>query len=714
MAAAINYQDQLLQCNICLDRLKSPRALPCLHSFCETCLQQHVKISHNSKGRTNSQFMCPTCRTPTNITKQGVTGFPVDFRINQLNDVLETMSKKRNSKHFVCEICTYGDSANMAAKKYCTDCQKYFCNNCSMKHKMSVVLKSHSLVDVLSYDEEEILFCTTHKNEPIKFFCKPCDLEICLFCVLGDHENHMISSFEDVYVVKKDNLTACMNHIENQISFLNAHIFDITCKEGNIRIKYVEEKLAHSKRHKYRANRSSEKYMDLLDTTYKIQAQNYKEEKDHCYEYLSQFKMIRNKVEVIMRSGNVRVLLDVYSNILHEIQQIDVRTEIIRFDMHLNSSEKSKQHFQFLRLMEPRHYSDRSFYPIQSGDNQRQLNFRRGDNPRQLNFQRGENFTLVTDKTSMETGYNLKRLTTALNRMSRLSTAMLPRQLYNPSKYQTINQPKLKLVYKIGGFGHEPGLLNLPFGISFLTDNVLVVSENGNGRIQKFDSSGQSLECIQLRSGYPRCVTTGNNDEIFITDEHNKCIKKISKETETKINQSKDDIHFPYGIAALDDGNLVVSDMIYERMSIIKPTGEMTLQFGHYGNTNSTFDNPSYVATDGELILISDSGHHQVKVFDKSGKYMWKMGDYGSDNGELRYPKGLAVSPLGNIVVADSGNNRVVMFSKTGQFMTILLTMDDNIDRPIDIACSSSGLLGVAMPDIHEVFVYQLDQTFRQ
>jgi hypothetical protein len=54
------------------------------------------------------------------------------------------------------------------------------------------------------------------------------------------------------------------------------------------------------------------------------------------------------------------------------------------------------------------------------------------------------------------------------------------------------------------------------------------------------------------------------------------------------------------------------------------------------------------------------------------------------------------------------------MFSKTGQFMTILLGMDDNIDRPIDIACSSSGLLGVAMPDRHEVFVYQLNQTFRQ
>jgi hypothetical protein len=68
--------------------------------------------------------------------------------------------------------------------------------------------------------------------------------------------------------------------------------------------------------------------------------------------------------------------------------------------------------------MEPSHYSDRSFNHIQRADNPRQLNFRRGDNPSQLNFQRGENSTLETDKTPMETGYNLKRLTTATNHIS--------------------------------------------------------------------------------------------------------------------------------------------------------------------------------------------------------------------------------------------------------------------------------------------------------
>ena len=178
---------------------------------------------------------------------------------------------------------------------------------------------------------------------------------------------------------------------------------------------------------------------------------------------------------------------------------------------------------------------------------------------------------------------------------------------------------------------------------------------------------------------------------------------------QTIIKYSKDCVHFPYGIVALSDGNLVVSDMIYERLTIMKPSGETILQFGCHGYTNSTFDNPSYLATDGINIIVSDSGHHQVKVFDKTGKFLRKMGSFGSDNGELKYPKGIAVTRQGSIIVADSGNNRVVMFSTTGESSITLLDINDNIDRPIDVACSTCGLLAVAMPDRNKISVYKLD-----
>lgn len=685
--------EDLIKCNICLDKLKSPRALPCLHSFCEVCLQQHVRITQNTIDKSKSHFPCPTCRSLSKLPKDGVKGFPIDFRINQINDVLETISNKSNPTNLTCEMCV--DVTH--AIQYCTDCKKYFCRNCGTKHQMSKVLKSHVLINVYHHDNEAWA-CKTHKKEPIKFFCKECDIGICLFCVLGNHQHHIISSNEDLYATKKNCLVNCLTHINNQISFLNGRIFDITCKEGQIRSKYMEEKL--TQRSPCHSQGSLDKYSDFLDISYKSKCHHFKKEKDHCYEYLLQFKMIKNKLESIKESGNSQILLDFHSHILEEVQTIDVKSQINQFELELNSFEKTSHTFHFLSVLEQR----RGLMLGADNLSDKKINM---ESARVLNIHRGNNTT-----TDEKLKYYLEKSFRSpfSNCLNQLSTMVLPQQPYNPAKYQSdTSTAKVKCLYRIGGCRRFSSPLNLPFGITFLAGDILVVAENGSGRIQKFDRFGKCIESKRLTSGYPRCVTVGRNNEIFLTDEHNKCITQILRDGETKINLSKDLIHFPYGIATLGDDNLVVSDMIYERLSIIKPTGEIVLQFGCHGNKDSDFDNPSYIATDGYNILVSDSGHHQVKVFDKLGNFIHKIGSYGSNNGELKYPKGIAVTNQGSIIIADSGNNRVVMFSKTGDFVTNLLDINDNIDRPIDVACTTTGLLAVAMPDKHEVTVYKLN-----
>ena len=53
-----NIREQFLLCKICLDDLKYPKTLPCLHTFCAQCL--HYYIEHNNiDGR---KFTCPVCR----------------------------------------------------------------------------------------------------------------------------------------------------------------------------------------------------------------------------------------------------------------------------------------------------------------------------------------------------------------------------------------------------------------------------------------------------------------------------------------------------------------------------------------------------------------------------------------------------------------------------------------------------------------------------
>jgi hypothetical protein len=66
--SATNNMENTLSCSICIDRFKTPKVLPCLHSFCEACLSSHI-IQTAKLGVT--QFLCPICREPTNNPKPG-------------------------------------------------------------------------------------------------------------------------------------------------------------------------------------------------------------------------------------------------------------------------------------------------------------------------------------------------------------------------------------------------------------------------------------------------------------------------------------------------------------------------------------------------------------------------------------------------------------------------------------------------------------------
>ncbi|XP_072041977.1 uncharacterized protein [Amphiura filiformis] len=80
MAANKLIQD-LLECGICLHRYNQPRGLPCLHCFCHECLSRYCQ------GKTH--ILCPNCRNPTAVPKQGVSGFPAHFMANTLQETLD-------------------------------------------------------------------------------------------------------------------------------------------------------------------------------------------------------------------------------------------------------------------------------------------------------------------------------------------------------------------------------------------------------------------------------------------------------------------------------------------------------------------------------------------------------------------------------------------------------------------------------------------------
>ena len=83
---------QSFECAICLERLRVPKALPCLHTFCLTCLQRHIKSTVTSKAAKNIRFLCPECRVecsppnPKKPVEEWAAQFPSNFHLQRLID----------------------------------------------------------------------------------------------------------------------------------------------------------------------------------------------------------------------------------------------------------------------------------------------------------------------------------------------------------------------------------------------------------------------------------------------------------------------------------------------------------------------------------------------------------------------------------------------------------------------------------------------------
>ena len=44
---------------------------------------------------------------------------------------------------------------------------------------------------------DHLVFCTTHADEPIKFFCKQCSISMCITCHVVTHKNHDTVTVQD-------------------------------------------------------------------------------------------------------------------------------------------------------------------------------------------------------------------------------------------------------------------------------------------------------------------------------------------------------------------------------------------------------------------------------------------------------------------------------------------------------------------------------------
>ncbi|XP_054848310.1 E3 ubiquitin-protein ligase TRIM56 [Eublepharis macularius] len=203
-----------LTCTICLERLRQPKILPCLHTYCQDCLR---KLAAGQ-----SALQCPECRQHVPLPA-GVGGLKTNFFINGLLDLVHPAVRTGAT----CSLCPLlSQDAGQCAVSRCLDCADNLCQACASGHRCSRLTHAHYIVDIEGYlsgeyDEEarkrQASQCQEHHGESLRFFCTPCATALCRECRLGPHLEHPCLSLSEAAKARCPIIEGLLAGVEEKI-----------------------------------------------------------------------------------------------------------------------------------------------------------------------------------------------------------------------------------------------------------------------------------------------------------------------------------------------------------------------------------------------------------------------------------------------------------------------------------------------------------------
>ena len=145
---------------------------------------------------------------------------------------------------------------------------------------------------------------------------------------------------------------------------------------------------------------------------------------------------------------------------------------------------------------------------------------------------------------------------------------------------------------------------------------------------------------------------------------------------------------------------------------------------GTTGTGTGQMERPFGVAVDKSgNVWIADRENNCVQEYSPTGtlirQFGSKYGAPGSGNGQFSDPRGIAISPSGNVWVTDLGNKRVQEFNEKGEFIRAVtyaggLLGAGKMTEPYAVATGPEEILWVTDIGSHRVYQFKENGTFVQ
>ncbi|KAJ5078390.1 bonus isoform c-related [Anaeramoeba ignava] len=170
---------KLLYCSNCKQAFNNDAHwMPtCMHALCSKCLNKALESKPVEEKDEPDEFAtiltCPICKNAYKLEDELQEELPTNEILNFVSKLYSQTAKEKES---ICEEC----GVNMA-KKYCRNCQKSFCPECTEKIHSFKSFQKHEVAELsltTPTHNDSIFACNEHPTKQKEYYCTECETSV--------------------------------------------------------------------------------------------------------------------------------------------------------------------------------------------------------------------------------------------------------------------------------------------------------------------------------------------------------------------------------------------------------------------------------------------------------------------------------------------------------------------------------------------------------